>query len=138
MTTKRGKTNSFWRILVKFEDKILQIHKHSWLSITWRLKKSNSIQILVEDISSLSQTFSTAPFEQNPYKFFLKAQNLKLFDLKLFLSWPADVMIRTITDSILESTHSLHFQNKTISGSLCTAEQKATMFLPPLEEVILK
>ena len=29
----------FWRISFKFEKMIRQVHKHSWLSITWILKK---------------------------------------------------------------------------------------------------
>ena len=28
-----------------------QIHKHIWLSITWKLNKSNSMQSLIEGIS---------------------------------------------------------------------------------------
>ena len=45
-------------------------------------------------------------------------------------SWPANVILETI-QSILKCTHSLYFQNKTISGGLRTAEQKATIFLSP-------
>ena len=40
----------FWKILQKFEKKILQIHKHSCLSITRTLKKLNFIQTFLEGI----------------------------------------------------------------------------------------
>ena len=48
----------FWRVFLKLEDNILEIHKHSWLSITWILKKPNSIQSFVEDIPEIL----TVPF----------------------------------------------------------------------------
>ena len=34
------------RILVKFEEKVLEVYKHCWLLITWIHKKLNSIQTL--------------------------------------------------------------------------------------------
>ena len=37
-------------MLLKFGEKILEIHKLSWLLIPWIFKKLNSIQILLEDI----------------------------------------------------------------------------------------
>ena len=42
--------NCFWRILIKFEEKNLEIHKLSSLSINWILKKLKSIKTLVKDI----------------------------------------------------------------------------------------
>ena len=48
----------FWRVFLKLEDNILEIRKHSWLSITWILKKPNSIQSFVEDIREIL----TVPF----------------------------------------------------------------------------
>ena len=53
---KRGKNQFFkyfGRILLKLEGKILEIHTISWLSITWILKKSNSMQTLDEDIPEI-------------------------------------------------------------------------------------
>ena len=53
---KEGKNqffNYFWRMLLKFEEKNLEIHKLSWLLITWILKKLNSIQTLVENIPEI-------------------------------------------------------------------------------------
>ena len=53
---KEGKNqffNYFWRMLLKFEEKNLEIHKLSWLSITWILKKLKSIQTLVKDIPEI-------------------------------------------------------------------------------------
>ena len=53
---KRKKINSskiFEGFFLKLEDKTLEIHKHSWLSITWILKKPNSIQSFVEDIPEI-------------------------------------------------------------------------------------
>ena len=40
----------FWRVLVIFEDKIVEIHKHSWLSITWIVKKIALLRAFVEFI----------------------------------------------------------------------------------------
>ena len=59
----------FWRILLKFEENILEIHKHICFSITWIMKKLNSIQTLVKDIleirlsywSLLRKTYRNAP-----------------------------------------------------------------------------
>ena len=42
----------------------MEIHKYNWLSITWILKKSNSIQILVEEIL---ENYLTSPFWANKY-----------------------------------------------------------------------
>ena len=56
MKRKRGKNqflNYFWRTLLKLEQKVLKIHKLSWLLITWILKKLNSIQTLVENIPEI-------------------------------------------------------------------------------------
>ena len=36
----------FWRILLKVKEKVLEIHKHWWLLITWILNKLNSIKTL--------------------------------------------------------------------------------------------
>ena len=57
---KKGKNqffNYFLRILSKFEDKNLEIHKLSWLSITWILKRLNSIQTFVEDIPEIKLAY---------------------------------------------------------------------------------
>ena len=43
----------FFKILPKFDKKILEIHEQSWLWITWILKKLDSIQTLVEDIPKI-------------------------------------------------------------------------------------
>ena len=43
----------FWGILLKFKEKILKIYKHSWLSITWALKKLNSTQTLSDNIPEI-------------------------------------------------------------------------------------
>ena len=46
--------NYFWRMLLsKFEEKNLEVHKLSWLLITWIFKKLNSIQTLVENIPEI-------------------------------------------------------------------------------------
>ena len=53
---KEGKNqffSYFWKMLLKFEEKNLEIHKLSWLLITWILKKLNSIQTLVENIPEI-------------------------------------------------------------------------------------
>ena len=53
---KEGKNkffNYFWGILLKFNEKVFEIHKHSWLSTTWILKKSSSTQTVVEDIPEI-------------------------------------------------------------------------------------
>ena len=42
--------NYFRRMLLKFDKKKLEIHKHGWLSIIWIFKKLNSLQTLAKDI----------------------------------------------------------------------------------------
>ena len=61
---KKSVPQVFLKILIKFEDKILEILKHSWLSITWILTKSNSIQILLADIPEIK--LLTGPFWTKP------------------------------------------------------------------------
>ena len=53
-TDKKSILQLFLRMLLKFEDKNLEIHKLSWLSITWILKKLSSMQTLVEDIPEIT------------------------------------------------------------------------------------
>ena len=43
----------FWKILPRFEEKVFEIHKQSWLWINWIHKKLGSIQNLVEDIPKI-------------------------------------------------------------------------------------
>ena len=61
---KEGKSKFFkyfWKILPESEEKILQFHKHSWLSITWILKKSNFIQTLAEGILEIKLSYWSLP-----------------------------------------------------------------------------
>ena len=56
MKRKREKNqffSYFWRMLVTLEEKILEIHELSQLSINWILKKLKSIQTLVKDIPEI-------------------------------------------------------------------------------------
>ena len=71
---KRKKINS-WVILLKFGEKILQIYKHSWFSITWTLKKLNSTQTVIDDIPEvkLSHWYLLSKTYRNSY---LITQNL--------------------------------------------------------------
>ena len=65
---KEGKNkffNYFWGILLKFNEKVFEIHKHSWLSTTWILKKP-STQTLVEDIPEIK--LSHWPLQSKTYK----------------------------------------------------------------------
>ena len=55
----------FWRMLLKFEEKNLEIHKHSWLLITWILKTWNSLQTFVKDIHWRTQTVTSFVFYPN-------------------------------------------------------------------------
>ena len=53
---ERGKKSIlqlFWRMLLEFEEKKLEIHKIDWLVITWILKKLKSIQTLVNDLPEI-------------------------------------------------------------------------------------
>ena len=40
------KKGNFWRILLKFEEKILEIHKHSWLSMFYPHSRFVTLRIL--------------------------------------------------------------------------------------------
>ena len=61
---------------LKFGEKIVEMHKHSWLSITWILKKLNSIQTLAEDVL---ENYLTGPFWAKP-------SEIHIWKLKLSLS----------------------------------------------------
>ena len=82
----------FWRILLEFEEQILQIHKHSWLSITWTLKQLNSIQTFVEDIPEVK--LSLVPSEQNLQQCIFGNSNSHC--LELFLCF---ILILTLSPS---------------------------------------
>ena len=63
---ERKKINSsiiFQGFYLKVEEKVLEIHWHYWLSITWILNKSNSIQAPLRYFRN--QTTLTAPFCAN-------------------------------------------------------------------------
>ena len=130
MTKKRKKINSSSsNIFVGFEldlsRKFCKFINKSWLLITWILKKSNSIQTLVEDIPevklshcsllnktyrnsySITKTFCfiliiTLSF----FKFSVIGGQLQLlpflhtviviYKVLFYFSWPADIMIGTI------------------------------------------
>ena len=129
----------FWRILLTFEETFLEMHKHSWLSITRILKKLNSLQTIIEDI----------PFRK-PFIFpfrvkvieaieFSLSWTLSVFHLNSYLApfyiliyWESTVTVthffiriynfvsflacwcynRNNADSFLKSTHRLYFQKK--------------------------
>ena len=64
MKRKREKSQLFnylWRMLLKFEEKNLKIHKLTWLLITWILKKLNSIPSLFK---TFQKSNSWVPSEQ--------------------------------------------------------------------------
>ena len=73
---KKSIKSIFQGFYLKFEDKIVEIHKHSWLSITWILKKLNSIQTLAEDVL---ENYLTGPFWAKP-------SEIHIWKLKLSLS----------------------------------------------------
>ena len=76
--------NYFWKMLLTFEGKKLEIHRHRWLSIIWIFKKVNSILTLVKDIleiklshwSLLSKTYKKShsitrtPIASNKFVFY--------------------------------------------------------------------
>ena len=60
---KKSIKSIFEEFYLKLEEKIVEFHKHNWLSMTWILKKPNSIRTLVEDIL---ETYLTGPFLTKP------------------------------------------------------------------------
>ena len=134
----------FWRILVRFEEKILQICKNRWLLVTWTpyfiLHTSlfhHSLQRKAYRNSYLiTRTFITLNFiliiTLSPFRFSAIKSQLQLFPFlhtiyKILISFLAccchDIHS---TDSILKSTHSPYFQNKKTDGSLW--ERKTFIF----------
>ena len=75
----------FWGMLLKFEEKNLEIHELSWLSITWILKKLSSIQTLVEDILEIK--LSHWYFLRKTYKK-LHSKTRTLIVLNKFVCYP--------------------------------------------------
>ena len=71
MKRKRNKNNLFnyfWRILLKFDKKYLEIHKHRWLSIIWIFKKLNSIQTIIKDIPKIKLIPISLVLQSKTYK----------------------------------------------------------------------
>ena len=86
----RGKNQFFkyfLRILIKFEEKVLEIDKHCWLLITWRFKKLNSIQSLWRHFRN--QSTLTTPFCT---KFTFDNSNSPC--LEHFLLYPNNCLVR--------------------------------------------
>ena len=153
----------FWRILLTFEETFLEMHKHSWLSITRILKKLNSLQTIIEDI----------PFRK-PFTFPFRAKVIEVIELSLswtlfvfhlnsylalfyiliywestvtvlissyeyailFPSWLADVIIETMQILFWNLPTGCISKRKKISRSFHIVEQKTTVFWKL--EVILK
>ena len=82
---KNQSFNYFVRILLKFEEKNLGIHKLSWLLITWILKKWNSIQTLVENIPEIKLRNLTGTCGAKPIKNYIQKLELSLPWTNLFV-----------------------------------------------------
>ena len=111
--------------------------------ITWILKKSNSIQILDEDIleicwsqflvfvliiASPSSDFELSRVNCSSSHFFIVIHKI-LFYFSAF----ADVMIEAIQITFWNlPTHNWHFQQKQSVEVFCTLKQKATIFFAVL------
>ena len=154
--SERGKNQffkCFWRILLKFEEKILEIHKQSWLLITWILKKSNSMQTLVEDIPKikLSHWFLSKTYTFNTWNSHCLEQIL-CFILIITLSlirwfwlsyWETTVAAPNFSLAIYILFISLGLDYRFTSTQnsqwdFCTVEQKATIFLLPWSNFEIK
>ena len=89
---ERGKTQCFKYFLKEFCLNLRRIFwkfKQSWLSITWVLKKLNSIQTFVEDIPKIKLDISL-----------VSEQNLHIKYLKLSLSWTNFVFYPNTVESL--------------------------------------
>ena len=121
-------------------EKILEFYEHSWFMITWILEKSNSIQILVEDLpeiklshrSLLNKTYRNSHWII-PSRFY---PNNRLVSLRI-LSYRESTVVAPISslaiDKILFSSwwlYSCDFQQKTISGVFVQLSKKPHYFCP--------
>ena len=98
---KNQSFNYFVRILLKFEEKNLGIHKLSWLLITWILKKWNSIQTLVENIPEIK--LSHWYLRSKTYKK-LHSKTRTLTALNKFVCYPNNSLIPLRDSSYWDST----------------------------------
>ena len=99
------KINYFWRMLLKLDEKNLEIHRHSWLSIILMFKKVNSIQTFVKDIpeiklshwSLLSKTHKKSHLMTQiliALKKFVFYPNNSRFPLRIVRYWESTVAAR--------------------------------------------
>ena len=108
---KEGKNqffNYFWRILLKLEEKNLEIYKLSWLSITWILKKLSSIQTVVEDIPEikLSHWYLLSKVYEKSH-----SKNWTLIVLKKFVCYPNNCFVPLWILSYRESAVVAHISS---------------------------
>ena len=86
--------NYFWRMLLKFDDKLI------WLSITWILKKLSSIQTLVEHIPEITLShwyLLSKTYKKSHYK------NRTLIVLKKFVRFPNNHLLFLFGFGVIES-----------------------------------
>ena len=137
------------------------MYKHSWLLITWTLKKLNSIQTILDSIAEVFHRSLLSKIYKNSYLitpilFVLNnLSNNPLVHLQILSYWESTVHHRyfqnltllllvywcddrTSTDSILKSTHSRDFQLKKNHWKFCTVEQKAIIYLIPWRNFEIK
>ena len=139
----------FWRTLPKFEEKIFEVHKQSWLKITWIHKKLDSMQNLVEDIRNFTGLFWAKPVHSVTQTLVLLPclEQILCFILiitsSLFRFWVIDsqlyllsvtsnfffILLAWTADSILKITQlNRNFQHKTISGTFVQLSKKPPCF----------
>ena len=144
----------FCRILLIFEEKILEIDKHSWLSISWIPKNQTPCKPVLKTLQKSNYSISLVPSEENLLKStFHKSNSQCLEQILCFILTVALSLFIFVIWSYLESTvaapmpflhklfiyisiHSRNFQHKTVSGIFVQFSKKSPYF-PPLE-VILK
>ena len=144
--------NYFVRILLKFEEKNLGIHKLSWLLITWILKKWNSIKPLLKTFQKsnyLTGTCGAKPIKNYIQKLELSQPWANLFVIQIIASSLLGIrVIETQLSSYsyffiyiwnLKSTHSVDCQDfkhktisdKTISGIFVQLSKNPPYFFLP-------
>ena len=104
----------FWRILLKYEEKVLEINKHGWLFINWIPKKSHTPQ------QPLLKTFQKSNYLIDP--FWVKSIEIHIRQLELSLC----------------STNFVFYPDDHLAPLQILSHGESAAYLPVLHELYIK
>ena len=145
----------FCRILLIFEEKILEIDKHIWLSISWIPKNQTPCKPVLKTLQKSNYSISLVPSEENLLKStFHKSNSQCLEQILCFILTVTLSLFIFVIWSYLESTvaapmpflHKLFIyiysqpklSTQNSQWNFCTVQQKVTIFFPPWSNFEIK